>query len=62
MTNKETMLNGILKAGIIAAGTGIGMLVSKCFSVKEESEGEPDEPEVIDAEFVEIETKETEEV
>lgn len=57
MKNKEKMLSGLLKGVIIAAGTGVGLLLSKCFSVEAEScpEGEPNEPEIIEATFVESE-------
>lgn len=54
---KEKLLNTLLKAGIVAAGTGLGMMLSKCFSVDEENPevGEPDEPEVIDADYAVVE-------
>lgn len=59
MTNKEKMLSGLLKGAIIAAGTGVGLLLSKCFSVEAEEcpdVGEPNEPEkVIEGIFVEME-------
>lgn len=60
MKDKEKLLSTLLKGAIVAAGTGVGMLIAKCFSVKEDPEGEPDEPEVIDADFEEV--GETEEV
>lgn len=54
---KEKFLNSLLKAAIVAAGTGIGIAVSKCFSVEEEPNDEmihePIEPEVVDVEAVE---------
>lgn len=55
MKDKSKMLSGLLKAGIIAAGAGVGMLISKCFSVDEESEGELDESEFIDVDCEEVE-------
>ena len=54
----EKMLSGLLKGAIIAAGTGIGMLVAKCFKVEEVQEGEPNEPEEIILEAEEIKTEE----
>lgn len=62
MENKEKMLSGLLKAGIIGVGTLVGVAVAKCFNVvREEPEEVPDSPEFIDAEFKEVE-EETEEV
>lgn len=60
MKDKSKMLSGLLKAGIIAAGAGVGMLISRCFSVDEEPEGESNEPDFIDVDCKEVE--ETEEV
>lgn len=40
MTNKEKLLNGLLKGIIIAAGTGVGMLISSCFAVENNDEDE----------------------
>lgn len=56
----EKFLNNLLKGAIIAAGTGLGMLVSGCFSVKKDDpEADSDElDDFIDAEYEEV--KETE--
>lgn len=45
-----------------AAGAGVGIFIANCFGIEEvdQTEGEPDEPEVIDADFEEV--GETEEV
>lgn len=60
MGNKGKMLSTLLKGAIVAAGTGVGMLIAKCFSSDDDPEGEPNGPEAIDAGFEEVE--ETEEV
>lgn len=58
--DKEKMLGKLLKGAIIAAGTGIGIMVAKCFSVeKDPDEGEPDDSdEVIDVEFEKVSDEE----
>lgn len=55
----EKFLNNLLKGAIIAAGTGLGMLVSGCFSVKKDDPEADDEMDsFIDADYEEVEETE----
>lgn len=52
---KGNLWSSLLKGLIVAAGTGAGMMLAKCFSVEEE---EPETEEETDSEIIDVDFSE----